>query len=123
MYDAKALIELKRIPDSLVLNWDQTGIHYAPVSNWTIDEEDNKCVKIVGVNDKCQITAVFCGTKSGHYLPPHIICAGKTPRSLLKLKFLTEWHVTFTENHWSNQVTTLQYVHNMLLPYITQKML
>ena len=25
------------------------------------------------------------------------------------------------ENHWSNQVTTLQYVHNILLPYVTQK--
>ena len=60
-------------------------------------------------------------TKSGHYLPPQIIYAWKTAKNLLKPKFPTEWHVTFTENHWSNQVTTLQYVHNILLPYVTQK--
>ena len=47
LYDAKALIELEEIPDSLVLNWDQTGIHYVPVSNWTMDEEGSKRVEIV----------------------------------------------------------------------------
>ena len=72
LYDAKALIELEGIPDSLVLNWDQTGIHYVPVSNWTMDEEGSKRVEIVGVNSKHQITAVLCVTKSGHYLPPHL---------------------------------------------------
>jgi len=121
LYDAKVLIELEEIPDSLVLNWDQTGIHYVPVSSWTMAEEGSKRVEIVGVDDKRQITAVFCVTKSGHYLPPQIIYAGKTARSLPKSKFPTDWHVTFTENHWSNQVTTLQYVHNVLLPYVTQK--
>ena len=54
-------------------NWDQTGIHYVPVSNWTMDEEGSKRVEIVGVNGKRQITAVLCVTKSGHYLPPQII--------------------------------------------------
>jgi len=40
LYDAKVLVE--EIPDSLVLNWDQTGIHYIPVSNWTVAEEGSK---------------------------------------------------------------------------------
>ena len=35
LYDAKVLIKMEEIPDCLVLNWDQTGIHYVPVSNWT----------------------------------------------------------------------------------------
>ena len=83
-----------------------------------MDKEGSKRVEIVGVNDKHQITAVLCVTKSGCYLPPLIIYAG---RSLPKPKFPTEWHVTFMENHWSNQITTLQYVYNILLPYVTQK--
>jgi len=69
-YDAKVLIEMEEIPDSLVLNWDQTGIHYVLVSYWTMAEEDSKRVEIVGAEDKRQITAVLCATKSGHYLPP-----------------------------------------------------
>lgn len=61
-YDAKALIELEEIPDSMVLNWDQTGIHYVPVSNWTMDKEGSGRVEIVGVDNKRQITAVLCVT-------------------------------------------------------------
>jgi len=121
LYDAKVLIEMEEIPDSLVLNWDQTGIHYVPVSNWTMAKEGSKRVEIVGAEDKRQITAVLCVTKSGHYLPPQIIYAGKTPRCLPKSKFPTDWHITYTDNHWSNQVTTLQYITNVLLPYVTQK--
>ena len=60
-------------------------------------------------------------TKSGHYLPRQIIYAGKTPRCLPTPKFPADWHITYTENHWSNQVTTLQYITNVLLPYVTQK--
>ena len=86
-----------------------------------MDKEGSRHVEILGVDDKRQFTPVLCVTKSGHYLPPQIIYAGKTARSPPKLKFLIEWHVTFTENHWSNQITTLQYVHNVLLPYVTQK--
>ena len=121
LYDAKTLIEMEEIPDSLVLNWDQTGIHYVPVSNWTMAEVGSKRVEIVGADDKRQITAVLCVTMSGHYMPPQIVYAGKTPRCLPKPKFPTDWHATFTENHWSNQVTTLQYIHNVLLPYVTKK--
>ena len=61
-----------------------------------------KKVEIVGADDKCQITAVVCVTKSFHYLPPQIIYAGKTPRCLPKPKFPTDWHITYAENHWSN---------------------
>ena len=48
LYDAKSPIELEEISDSLVLNWDQTEIHYIPVSNWAMDEKGSKHVEIVG---------------------------------------------------------------------------
>ena len=28
-----------KIPDSLVINWDQTGIQYIPISSWTMEKE------------------------------------------------------------------------------------
>ena len=31
-YDGRVLIDMMEIPDSLVINWDQTGIQYVPVS-------------------------------------------------------------------------------------------
>ena len=38
LLDTKSIIEMDEIPDDLVLNWDQTGIHHVPVSSWTMDK-------------------------------------------------------------------------------------
>ena len=55
---------MEEIPDSLIINWDQTGINYVPVSQWTMAKEGSKRVEVVGLNDKRQSTAVFAGTLS-----------------------------------------------------------
>ena len=36
------------------------------------------------------------------------------------MSFPTGWHITCTENHWANEVTTLQYIDKILLPYVTK---
>jgi len=121
VYDVKAIMELEEIPDDLVINWDHTGIHYVPVSNWTMEAEGSKRVAIAGIDDKRQITAVLSVTMSGHFLPPQIIYKGTTRRSLPTVSFPAGWNVTFTENHWANEITTLQYIDEILLPYVKQK--
>ena len=60
LLDIKAVVEMEDIPFDLIINWDQTTIHYVPVGSWTMDKEGSKRVEIVGVDDKQQITAVFC---------------------------------------------------------------
>ena len=64
----------------LVINWDQTGIHYVPVSSWTMEIAGLKQVEIAGGDNKRQITVVFVGTLDGDFLPPQLIYQGKTPR-------------------------------------------
>ena len=56
-----------------------------------------------------------------HYLPPQIIYQGKTRKCLPVVKFPPNWNITFTENHWANELTTLQYIDVILLPYVKQK--
>ena len=73
IFDISAIIQIEEIPPQLIINWDQTGIHYIPVSNWTMALEGSKRIEIAGVNDKHLITAVFAGTLSGEFLPPQII--------------------------------------------------
>ena len=68
MFDAQAIIELEEIPD--VVNWDQSGIHYVPILDWTMKKTSAKTVAIAGANDKRQITAVFAGAMNGTFLPP-----------------------------------------------------
>ena len=121
LYDVKAIMEMEEIPKELVINWDHTGIHYVPVSNWTVAKEGSKRIEIFGSDDKRQITAVFAATMSGDFLFPQIIYAGKTPRCLPSVKFPDGWHVMYTENHWANEHTTVDYINQILLPYVKRK--
>ncbi len=61
---------MEDVPIELILNWDQTGI---PSSNWTMDKCGVKRVEMIGVGDKRQITAVFCGSVLGDFLPIQLI--------------------------------------------------
>ena len=44
IFDVRAIIEFEEIPCELVINWEQTGIHYVPVSSWTMAREGLKRV-------------------------------------------------------------------------------
>ena len=39
LLDIKLVISMDEIPEDLVINLDQTGIHYIPVSDWAMAEE------------------------------------------------------------------------------------
>ena len=87
LFDIKAFTEMEEIPEDLVINWDHTGLHYVPVSSWTMAKEGSKRVEIAGLDDKKQLMAVFAGTLSGEVLPPQIIYKGKTPKCLPSVEF------------------------------------
>ena len=73
---------------------------------------------MVGVNDKRQITAIFCGTLLGDFLPVQLIYKGKTPRCHPHFEFPSGWHITHSPKHWSTEQTMLQYVEHIILPYV-----
>ena len=112
---------MDEIPGELIINWDQTGINYIPVSSWTMQSEGAKKVEIIAKDDKCQITIVLAGSLKGDVLPLQVIYQGKTPRCLPSVKFPSNWHITFSENHWSNEDTMHDYVMKIILPYVQQK--
>lgn len=121
LLDIKAVVEMEDIPFDLTINWDQTGIHYVPVGSWTMDKEGSKRVEIAGVDDKRQITAVFAGSLTGDFLPPQLIYKGTTQRCLPTVQFPSGWHITCSENHWSNESTMKAYIEKILLPYVRDK--
>ena len=121
LFDIKAVVEMEEIPDSLIINWDQTGINYVPVSQWTMAKEGSKRVEVVGINDKRQITAVFAGNMAGDFLPVQLVYQGKTQKCLPNVDFPETWHITCTPNHWCNEDTVVQYIEKILIPYVTDK--
>ena len=121
LFDVSAVVEMEEIPNDLIINWDQTGIHYIPVGSWTMEKEGAKRVEITAVDDKRQITAVFSGSLTGDFLPPQLIYKGTTPRYLPTVTFPKDWHITFSHNHWANEETMVAYVEKILVPYVANK--
>ena len=60
------------IPSNLIINWDQTGLNMVPASKWTMTEKGSKQVRVLGSDDKWQITALPPATLSGEFLPLQI---------------------------------------------------
>ena len=59
---------MEEIPAELILNWD-----LIPSSTWTMSTHGSQQVEIARVNDKRQITVVFCGSIVGDFLPIQLI--------------------------------------------------
>ena len=111
LIDIKAVVEMEDISFDLILNWDQTGVHYVPGGSWTMEKEGSKKVEIAGIDDKHQITAVFTGSLTEDFLPPQLIYKGTTQRCLPTIQFPPNWHVAHSENHWSNESTMKAYIY------------
>lgn len=121
VFIVKGVIEMDEVPPQLVINWDQTGIHYVPVSEWTMEKCGAQRVPIAGITDKRQITAVFAGTSAGDFLPPQLVYQGKSRKCVPTIKFPDDWDVTFSHNHWSNEDTMKSYLRKVIIPYVNKK--
>ena len=115
-----AIVEMEEVLIEMIFNWDQTGLNLVPVSTWTMATTGSKRVEIHGLSDKQQITGVFCGTLMGDFLPPQLICGGKTPRCLCAYSFPSDWNITYSPNHWSNETTMITYIEEIIVPYVNK---
>ena len=95
--DVVTTVEMEEIPAELILNWDQTAIKIVPSSTWTMDAEGSKRVEVAGVNDKHLITAVFCGSLAGDFLPVQVIYQGKTNHCHPRYQFPQDWDHPFIQ--------------------------
>ena len=50
LFDIKLIVAIEEVPPCLIINWDQTGIKYVPVSNWTMAPYGAKKVEIAGIS-------------------------------------------------------------------------
>ena len=112
------LVMMEDIPGELILNWDQTGIKFVPCSSWTMDQKGARHVEMIGINDKRQITAVFCGSLLGNFLPLQVIYKGKTPHCHPRFEFPSGWHIIHSPKHWSTEKTMIDYINFIILPYV-----
>ena len=109
------------VPSALVLNLDQTTHSYVSLGKYTFSSKGSKNVPIKGLDDKRQITATFVVSATGFFLSIQVIYRGKSKRCLPKFTFPSNFHVTFTLNHWSNLEKCEDLFKVVIFPYLTAK--
>ena len=75
-----------------------------------MEEKGSKWVVVTGLNDKRHITAVFCASLTGEFLPVQLIYLGNTQACLPRYVFTGDWIVTYTPHHWSNEEKMIEYI-------------
>ena len=80
-----------------------------------------KQVPIIGLEDKRQITAVLAIALDGRLLPPQLLHEGKTNRCHPNVVFPEGWPVWHSSNHWSNSSTMLEYINQLLTPWLEKR--
>jgi hypothetical protein len=109
-----------KVHPSLVINMDQTGVLLAPADNRTYESRGAKEIKVIGADDKRQITACIASSLNGDLLPMQLIFQGKTAQChppLSEEAKEARVHLTHSENHWSNQTTMQEYIREVIVPY------
>ena len=90
------------IPESLIMNFDQTSLKYAPISNSTVAKKGSKHIPITGGAFKESITVVFGITYSGKFLPMQLIYKGKTQRGFPRVSFPSSFSLSANSKHFIN---------------------
>lgn len=109
-----------QVHPSLIVNMDQTGMRLCPSDSMTYETRGSKDVKVIGGEDKRQITVCVASSMDGDLLPLQLVFAGKTTQCLPQLSpsaAAAAVHLTFSDNHWSSQKTMREWVQHVLLPY------
>ena len=73
LHDIVSLVDDHNIPDSLILNLDQTKVKYIPGANHTLAKKGLKSIGIGGSNDKRCTTGTFTVSLKGGLLPMQLI--------------------------------------------------
>ena len=87
----------------------------------TMNSRGAQRVDVNGVNDKRQITALLCGSAVVDFLPPQIIYKGTTARCHPKFQFPIDWNISHSPKHWCNEQTMLEYIREIIIPYVDSK--
>ena len=114
-------VEAYGIPNSMILNFDQTPCKYVSVPTTTLAERNSKQVAIKGIDDKRAITATFTITLDGNFLGMQLIYGGKTNQSLPQYQFPKEFSISVNLKQYSNENESLKLIDEIILPYLMRE--
>jgi hypothetical protein len=103
---------------------DPTGLHLVPADNHTYEKMGSQEVRVIGGDDKRQITVCVGSSMNGDLLPLQLIFQGKTQQCLparTPEAAAAGFHLTKSENHWSSLETMKEYIVEVIVPYTKER--
>ena len=122
LYGIVQKINEHKIPSSMIINLDQTPLKFVPGRNKTLAKKGCKSLPIAGSPDKQIITATFCITLTGEFLPIQLIYGGKTKKSIPAVSFPSDFVISANEKHYSNEREALNMLENVIIPYVEKQL-
>jgi len=118
LYDIVSIVEERNIPDTLVMNLDQTPLKYIPSANHTLAKRGSKSIGIAGSSDKRSITGTFVISLKGDFLPMQLIYGGTTNQSLPRFKFPETFSLSVNPKHFRNTFESIKIIDDIIIPYV-----
>ena len=87
----------------MILNFDQTPVGSNSPNNTNYTDKGYESVRITNVNEKREITVAFCVSLSAEFLPIQLIYDELTSTCHPRSKFHNLFHITHSNNHYSNE--------------------
>ena len=99
----------------MILNFDQTPLGFTAPRKSTFTGKGVHSVPIANVDDKYQITATLCANIVG------VFFTSAADLCHPKVKFPESFHITDSQNNWSNEDIVMEYLKKIIFPYIKSK--
>ena len=115
-YRITSIVQKNKIPESLVINNDQTPSKYVQVGRFTKAPKGEKKVGVAGIADKRNITFTLTVTMDGKALPFQAIYKRKTKQFLPKVTFTTDFSLSANMKHHSNTEEVLKHLKEIVIP-------
>ena len=115
LHEIVSKVEKYSIPDSLIINFDQTPLKIIQSANNTLAKKNSTNVTIVRASDKRCITGTFLVTVCGKFLLMQLIYGGKTTQSLLRFQFPSGFSLSVNEKHYSNSNESIKFIIQFLI--------
>ena len=108
----------RKILSDLIFNFDHTILGFASLSQTRYPKGKSQNVPITNSDGKCQITGTFTVNLLGELLPMHLIYTGTTDFCHPKVRFPSEFYITHSFNHWSNEELVIFLLKKMAILFI-----
>jgi hypothetical protein len=117
------LVQQHRIPKGLVMNFDETGLLLAHFGNVTLEIEGSIQVRVLGHDDKRQVTGVTATAADSVALPVGLIFNGqeKSRRAIPKVADLNDMWTYQTPSHWMTQTALLSYYRSVIRSFVKRR--